>query len=244
MLNTIIDVRPQSATTGAEILGVDLRAPLAEQTFLEIREVLYEYGVIFFRDQDLTPAQHVDVAEQFGTIHTSPYMTPIAENPYVYDIRKEANVTRNVGGNWHTDHPFQVEPPLGALLLARELPPHGGDTLFASMYTAYETLSDGMKKTLEGLRAVHAKIQAFHGDKKPERQVGREKMAKLEVELKDAAAVHPAVLRHPGSGRKALYVNPSYTRISIRPGPRIHAAFSGPTAHWPSGTTAPSCITP
>jgi taurine dioxygenase len=212
MRNSSVDIRPMSATTGALISGVDLREPLDDLTYREIRNALNEHCVIFFRDQDLTPEQQLAFAERFGPIHYSLFSQSTSETyPYILEVRKEADQTRNIGGNWHTDHPFQDKPPLGSILLAKELPPFGGDTLFASMYHAYDTLSDGMRKTLSGMSAVHSKLQAFKGDKKAERQVSPERMAALEVELKDAVAIHPVTPTHPESGRKVLFVNETYT---------------------------------
>lgn len=211
MRNSTIDIRPLSLNTGAEIRGIDLAAPLPELTYQEIRAALNQWGVIFFRDQELTPAQHVAFARRFGNIHSSPYMTHLSGHPFIYEVRKEPGETRNVGGNWHTDHPFQEVPPLGSILLAQELPPSGGDTMFASMYAAYEALSDGLKKTLSGMRAVHAKVQSYKADTRAERQVSPEKMTKLEADLAQAVAVHPVTPLHPESGRRVLYVSPTYT---------------------------------
>jgi taurine dioxygenase len=210
--NSTIDVRPLSAAVGAEIHGVDLRQPLEERTYRDIRNALNEHGVIFFRDQDITPAQQVAFAGRFG----KPLVDTVSSGghpegfPEILFIAKEADQTRNIGGNWHSDHSFDEIPPLGAVLLARELPPTGGDTLFASMYSAYDTLSDGLKKTLEGLRAVHRKTRAYDA-LSSEREVGDTARSEIAKRYAGLEVVHPVVPRHPETMRKVLYVNPTYT---------------------------------
>jgi taurine dioxygenase len=213
MSNSTIDIRPASAATGAEIHGVDLREPMTDRIYREIRNALNEYGVIFFRDQDLTPGQHVAFTERFGKILVTDFMNPVAGHPMITIIGKEPEQTRNIGGNWHTDHSFEERPPLGSVLVARELPSVGGDTMFASMYDAYDRLSEGLRQTLEGMRAVHSKRSAFDPKKlTAERQSGTAKeIAELEGRTKQYEAVHPVCPRHPESGRKLLYVNPNYT---------------------------------
>jgi taurine dioxygenase len=212
MKNTTIDIRQVSSAVGAEILNVDLADPLQERSYQEIRNALNEHGVIFFRDQKLTPGQHLAFTERFGEVEfddTSSCRTPDGF-PMIAEVRKEPEATRNIGGNWHTDHSFDALPPLGAVLLARELPEYGGDTMFASMYAAYDALSDGLKKTLGGLRAVHAKTRAYDG-LPPERQVSADEKAQVKKDFAAREAVHPVTPRHPESGRRLLFVNPTYT---------------------------------
>jgi taurine dioxygenase len=210
--NTTIDIRPVSMSAGAEIHGVDLAEPLEDRTYRDIRNALNDYGVIFFRNQKLTPGQHLAFTERFGEVEfddTSSLGNPDGF-PMIAEVRKEPESTRNIGGNWHSDHSFDPLPPLGAVLLARELPEYGGDTLFASMYAAYDALSDGLKKTLEGLRAVHAKTRAYVG-LMPERQLSASDTAAAQREFAAREAVHPVTPRHPESGRRVLFVNPTYT---------------------------------
>ena len=213
MKNTSIDIRPVSAATGAEIRGVDLAQPLEERTYREIRNALNDYGVIFFRDQTVTPGQQLAFAERFGELEVDPTAEVGHPDgyPMICEIRKEAEQTRNIGGNWHSDHSFDPAPPLGAVLLARELPDYGGDTMFASMYAAYDAVSDGLKKTLERLRAVHAKLRAYDGLSQ-ERRISDSEKARVASEFAAREAVHPVVPRHPESGRKLLFVNPTYTK--------------------------------
>lgn len=212
MRNSIIDVKPVSAHVGAEISGVDLTKPLDERTFGEIRHALNEHGVIFFRDQQVTLDDHIALALGFGELDIDPTagIQPIPGYPAISVVLKEPEQTRNVGGNWHSDHSFDPIPPLGSILVARDLPDYGGDTLFASMYAAYDALSDGLKKTLEGLQAVHAKTRAFQGLSK-ERQVSGSEHADIQAKFAARDAVHPVAPRHPESGRRLLFVNPNYT---------------------------------
>ena len=212
MKNTTIDVRQVSSAVGAEILNVDLADPLQDRTYQEIRNALNDHGVIFFRDQKLTPAQHLAFAQRFGEAEhdDSSSMAAVDGFPMIGEVRKEPEATRNIGGNWHSDHSFDALPPLGSVLLARELPEYGGDTLFASMYAAYDALSDGLKKTLNGLNAVHGKTRAFVG-LPADRQVSAEEKATIEQKFAAREAVHPVTPRHPESGRRVLFVNPTYT---------------------------------
>ena len=122
-------------------------------------------------------------------------------------VRKEPEATRNIGGNWHSDHSFDPLPPLGAVLLARELPDYGGDTLFASMYAAYDALSDGLKQTLGELRAGHAQTRAYVG-LPAERQVRAGEKAQVEREFAARAALHPGTPRPPRRGSRVLFANP------------------------------------
>jgi taurine dioxygenase len=204
-----ISVEPASPHVGAEIAGVDLAAPLAPETLAEIKHAFGEYGVIFFRDQRLTPDHHVALAERFGPIEVNRFFSTVGGYPMIAEVRKEPEQRRNIGGGWHTDHSYDLAPALGSMLYAREVPKTGGDTMFASMYAAYDALSEGLKATLEGLRACHSNRHVF----------GAEAMAKrgdlagrlLNPELATQDAVHPVVIRHPLTGRKALYVNPGFT---------------------------------
>ena len=186
--------------------------PLQDRTYREIRNALNEYGVIFFRGQNLTPGQHLAFTERFGEVEADDSMSLGHPDgyPMICEVRKEPEETRNVGGKWHTDHSFDPAPPLGAVLLARELPDYGGDTMFASMYAAYDALSDGLKKTLDGLRAVHAKTRAYEG-LSVERQVTAGHKAEVRAKFSAREALHPVAPRHPESGRRLLFVNPNYT---------------------------------
>ena len=208
MRNAQLEIRPISGALGAEILGVDLAAGVDEGTFERIRAAFREHGVIVIRDQDLTPEQHLGVARRFGAINVNRFFTPIAGHPEVAEVRKEPHQKQNIGSRWHTDHSYDDAPALGSMIYAIEVPPAGGDTLFASMSLAYETLSDGMKAMLSRLQAVHSSRHVFGPGHKATPDVS-DRFRNAEQAVQDS--VHPVVIRHPDTGRKVLYVNPTYT---------------------------------
>jgi taurine dioxygenase len=209
MRNSSIDVQPLSGGLGAEILGIDLAAPMAPGAFDEIRRSFAQYCVIFFRDQKLTPEQHIAFAERFGPINVNRFFTPVAGYPQIAEVRKEPDQQRNIGEVWHTDHSYDLVPALGSVLLAREVPPRGGDTMFSNMYLAYETLSDGYKRMLEGLRAVHSSRHIFGANAGYHGNDLKGRLHNPDLATQDA--VHPVVITHPDTGRKALYVNQNFT---------------------------------
>ena len=209
MTYTYIRVMPLSAHLGAEIGGVDLTAPVSDQTMTEIRHAFGEYGVVFFRDQQLTPEQHIAIAGRFGPIDINRFFATVPGYPMIAEVRKEPEQQRNIGGGWHTDHSYDEAPALGSMLYAREVPQTGGDTLFASMYAAYDALSDGMKAMLETLRACHSSRHVFGAEAAARRGDLNGRIGNPELATQDA--VHPVVIRHPQTGRKALYVNPGFT---------------------------------
>jgi taurine dioxygenase len=204
-------MRRASAHAGMEIEGIDLREPLSEQAYGEIRHALCDTGVILFRDQDLTPAHQAAFAARFGDCPNAEFLKTVEGFPQIGKIAKEPDQTRNVGGNWHSDHSFDPHAPLGAVLYAQELPDSGGDTLFANMCSAYDSLSDGLKEMLSGLRAVHAKAQSWRADQRPDRATSAAEIARHNEEFKDRQCTHPVVARHPETGRKILFINPTYT---------------------------------
>ena len=161
MKDSRINVRRASPCVGAEIAGVDLGRPLSGDTVDEIRQAVFEFGVVFFRDQRLTPDQHVAFARHFGDINVNRFFKAADGYPMIAEVRKEPDQEQNIGGNWHTDHSYDAVPALGSILYAREVPEQGGDTLFASMYAAYDALSEGLKRTLEGLQALHSSRHVF-----------------------------------------------------------------------------------
>ena len=207
-----ITVLPVSGALGAEIHGVDLAQELDDEQFAEIRQTFHDFGVIFFRDQTLTPEQHIAFAERWGAININRFFAAVDGYPMIAQVLKEPDQKKNIGGGWHTDHSYDLAPALGSVLYAHEVPPTGGDTMFANMYLAYETLSEGLQATLEGLRAVHSSRHVF-GDKAarysdPNNDItGR--IGNPELATQDA--IHPVIIRHPDTGRKALYVNPGFT---------------------------------
>jgi taurine dioxygenase len=204
-----IRVEPLSAHVGAEIAGVDLAAPVPDAAMGEIRQAFGEHGVVFFHDQHLTPEQHVGVAERFGPIDINRFFAAVPGHPMIAEVRKEREQQRNIGGGWHTDHSYDEVPALGSMLYALEVPRTGGDTLFASMYAAYDALSDGLKATLEGTHACHSSRHVFGAAAMARRGDLNGRIGNPELATQDA--VHPVVIRHPDTGRKALYVNPGFT---------------------------------
>ncbi len=204
-----MEVRPLASALGAEILGVDLSGELSDAVFAEIRDAYHRYGVVFFRDQSLTPKQHIAFARRWGEINVNRFFKAVEGYPTIAEVRKEPQQEENIGGGWHTDHSYDIAPAMGSILYAREVPEVGGDTLFASMYSAFESLSAGLKQTLEGLKAWHSSRHAFGASAQDleSRRDGR--VGNPELAAQDA--LHPVVIRHPETGRQALYVNPGFT---------------------------------
>jgi taurine dioxygenase len=202
-----IGVHPVAGALGAEISGVDLSRPLSDETIAEIRQALLDHLVIFFRGQDITPEQHLAFAKRFGEPVEYPLVKGLDAFPEIVPVVKLEHETVNFGGLWHADTTYLEEPPMGSILVARELPPYGGDTLFANMYLAYETLSDGMKELLSGLKGISASNKARVTDTRKERVKTAAKTAPATV----LAATHPVVRTHPETGRKLLFVNLAHT---------------------------------
>ncbi len=201
------EVRPLSGSLGAEILGIDLGSEPGHNVIAAIRQTWLEHGVVFFRDQDLPPAKFLAFAKRFGDVVAYPFIRGIEGFPEIIPVVKLEHETKNFGGLWHTDTAYLETPPMATMLIAREVPPRGGDTLFANTYLAYETLSDGMKRMLEGAIAVNHSAKA---DVTRTREDRVRDGAKAEAK-KEYISEHPAVRTHPETGRKALYVNVGHT---------------------------------
>jgi taurine dioxygenase len=208
MRNSRIEAHPTSGAIGAEIVGIDLSRDLEDSDVEELRAAFNEYGVIFFREQNLSPEQHIAFAERFGQININRFFKAAPGYPQIAEVRKEPSQKANIGGGWHTDHSYDQVPALGSILLAREVPPFGGDTMFASMSHAYEALSDGLKRTLEQLRAVHSSRHVFGAASRYVKE-SDDRLGNTADATQDAS--HPVVVRHPETGRKTLYVNPGFT---------------------------------
>src|SRR5882757_1054728 len=155
-----LDIRPLSGAIGAEIAGIDLARELDADTVAAIRQVWLDHLVIFFRDQELPPARLLAVARQFGEPIEYPFVKGIDGFPLITPVVKLAHERVNFGGLWHSDTTYLETPPMGTMLIAREVPPYGGDTLFANMYLAYDALSLGMRRLLDGLVAVNSSAKA------------------------------------------------------------------------------------
>lgn len=203
-----IEVVPVSGGVGVEVHNVDIKSGIDSGTFDELRAAFVEHGLIFLRDQDITPDEHIAFAERWGEININRFFPRLDGYDQIATVTKEPDQTTNIGGGWHTDHSYDHVPAMGSILIARETPPVGGDTLFACMYTAYDTLSDGLKQTLEDMKAVHSSRHIF-GEQSSYRDTMKDRFSNPEDATQDA--VHPVVIIHPESGRKALYVNPGFT---------------------------------
>ena len=201
-----IVVCPLTSRIGAEICGVDLSQNLPQATIGEIRRVLLDYLVIFFRDQDITPEQQIAFVAKFGEPDLYPFVRGLDDYPQITPVLKLPDETVNFGGIWHSDTVYLDEPPMGTVLYAKELPPMGGDTLFANQYQAYEDLSAPLRDFLKGLKAVNSAAKGTAAATRSDRvaYAGTGENRVLE-------AIHPVVRTHPETGRKALYVNTGHT---------------------------------
>ncbi len=209
MRNSHIEVAPIAGALGAEISGVDVAQDLDDGVIGEIRQALLDHGVIFFRDQTLSVDRHKAFTRRFGDIFIHPNYNGVSADPEIVDIRREPGDRKIVGEDWHTDTTMVADPPMGAILYAIEVPPYGGDTLFANQYLAYEALSDGLKRTLEGLKAIHTDRMVAG----PQAGMNAQRSTKVREDSawRETISVHPVVRTHPETGRKLLFVNRSYT---------------------------------
>jgi taurine dioxygenase len=202
-----IEVAPIAGAIGAEIGGVDLSRPLPDAQVAEIRRAWLAHLVVFFRDQPLDDDAFMAFARRIGKPIDYPFVRGLDAHPEIIEVKKLEHERVNFGGIWHSDTTYLERPPMASMLLARTVPPYGGDTLFANMYLAYETLSEGLRGTLDGLRAVASSAKA---------DVSRTREDRIRSDGRDAArteyvAEHPVVRTHPETGRKALYVNVAHT---------------------------------
>jgi taurine dioxygenase len=208
MARTGLDIRPLSGAIGAEIFGVDLVQELDADTVAAIRRAWLDHLVIFFRDQELPPARLLALARRFGEPIEYPFVKGIDGFPEITPVVKLEHERVNFGGLWHSDTTYLETPPMGTMLVAREVPPYGGDTLFANMYLAYESLSPGMRRLLDRLVAVNSSAKADTTKTREDRM--RDGGARDDARA-EYVAEHPTVRTHPETGRKALYVNGGHT---------------------------------
>ena len=194
-----IQVEPLTPTIGAELSGIDVAQPLCEQQVHEISHALAQHLVIFFREQKLSTDQHKAFGRYFGRLHVHP-VVGMKEHPEVIEISADENSKYIAGEVWHADVTCDPEPPMGSILYMHRVPENGGgDTLFSNMYRAYETLSEPVRRMIDGLAAVH------DGERVYRVRQGR-------TENRDyPRSEHPMVRTHPVTGRRALYVNPNFT---------------------------------
>ena len=202
-----IEVRPIAGALGAEVLGVDMARDLPADLVGEVRQALLDHLVIFLREQNVTPPQQLAFARKFGEPIEYPQLKGLPECPMITPVVKLETERHNFGGIWHSDTTYLEKPPMGSMLLAREVPPVGGDTMFANQYLAYETLSDGLKKTLDGLTGVSSSSKADVTKTRADAL----KQAGAGATPKHLSAEHPIVRTHPETGMKALYTSVAHT---------------------------------
>jgi alpha-ketoglutarate-dependent taurine dioxygenase len=201
------EVRPIAGALGAEIAGVDLSRDLDDETVAALRRAWLQHLVLFFRDQDLPPAHFLAFARRFGEPIEYPFVKGLDEFPEIIPVLKLETERVNFGGIWHSDTAYLDVPPVAGVLVARGVPPPGADTEFANMYLAYETLSDGMKRLLDGLVAVNSSAAA---DVSRTREDRLKDSARADAK-REYTSAHPVVRVHPETGRRALYVNVAHT---------------------------------
>jgi taurine dioxygenase len=201
------DVQPLSPSVGARISGLDLKALEHEEDIAAIRALWLRHGMLVFSRQQLSPAQLVQVAHRFGEIGEYPFVRGMADQPEIVEVIKLPEEEHNFGGLWHTDTSYLAQPPLGSLLQAVELPELGGDTLFASCYEAYETLSEGLREFLAPLRAISSAGKPDAAVTRVDRSRDNPRDASNVV----TTAAHPVVRTHPETGRRSLYLSPGHT---------------------------------
>ena len=204
---TQLEVRPLSRAVGAEILGINLLNPVSDAQIAEIRKIWLQHSVVFFREQPLEPGAFQAFAKRFGEIIEYPFVKGLPDFPLIVPVLKLPHEKHNFGGVWHTDTTYLQEPPMATMLIARELPPVGGDTLFASNYAAFEGLSPALQDTLRTLKGVNSSAKAAVTHSREDR-VADSATDKGRSELNSE---HPVVRTHPETSREALYVNPGHT---------------------------------
>ena len=204
-LNNKITVKPYAPNIGGVVTGVDLSKDISDNELNFIKKAFYKYQVLFFQQQlEISPENHIKLGKSFGDLHIHPAAPKMKSFPEIFEIHthKDSKIS-NGAENFHSDVSCDLEPPLGTMLQLHILPEYGGDTMFANMYLAYETLSKPMKSFLNGLRAFH-ESEHFYRNR-------YEKQDELDTNKKYPSAVHPIVRTHPETKKKALYVNKFFT---------------------------------
>jgi taurine dioxygenase len=211
-----LTVEPVSGAAGAVVAGVDLASPLDDEVVAEIRRAVLDHHVVFFRGQQLTPHEQVAFSRRFGPYGPVPFIEPLAGHPEVIAVVREADEEQayTFGSLWHSDFSFLPEPPFASILHALEVPPVGGDTIWANQALAYASLSPGMQSMLAGLVGVHSAVNAYS----TKMQSLHDTFTGMTVKTSDEAERvehHPVVRSHPETGRPALFVNAQYT-VALR----------------------------
>lgn len=201
------EIKPLTGGGGAEIIGADVTDP---DQFNDIFQTFADYGVISIQDQHISPEQQIAFASRFGDINVNRFFANVEGFAEIALVLKEKDQKTNIGGGWHTDHSYDLAPAMCSLLYAIETPEVGGDTLFASMYTSFEALSDGLKDTLRGMQAWHSSRHVFGAKARQDSETSKTgRIGNADAAKQDS--LHPVVIRHPLSNREALYVNPGFT---------------------------------
>jgi len=199
-----IATKPFAPNLGAEVSGVDLGQRISEAEFAEIEAAFLAYQVLFFKNQkEIPPQVHIDFGKRFGRLHSHPAAPTMTGYPEIFEINTTRHSKVANGEFWHSDVSCDEEPPLGTILQIHILPPCGGDTMFSNMYAAYDALSDAMKQFLIGLSATHASEHIYRG-----RYTDR---GQKDSNIAFPSNSHPVVRTHPLTGRKALFVNRTFT---------------------------------
>lgn len=206
-------VAPITGTLGAEVSGLRLSEPLDDATRAELLDAFDRHLLLVLRDQPMTPEQHLAFSLNFGPHQDLPHIPLVDGYPQLQAVKREAGEARGrvAGQNWHSDSSFLPMPPLGVVMRAVQIPDVGGDTAFANMCTAYESLSPAMRAMIDPLRAVHSATRVF-GRESLKRDVPISMRAGVSVDEGEKESVHPVVRTHPRTGRKALFVNRTYTQ--------------------------------
>ena len=206
-----IHVHPITGALGAEVSGVQIGDNLSNAEFDQIYQAFNDYGAVFFRDQELTHESQIAFARRFGELEVHPIVNGMEQHPEMIKVLKPAGESASFGTGCHSDNSFFEEPSLGSTLYGAIIPPHGGDTLFANQYLAYEALSDGMKEMLDGMIAVHSAGPAYTSKSAQEKYEGKTAITYKWSDSVHDEVEHPVVRTHPDTGRKALYVNQMFT---------------------------------
>lgn len=210
MTDNSFQLKRVTGSLGAEIDGVQLNN-LTNEQFDKICTAFTDHAVLVFRNQDLTHEEQIAFARRFGELEVHPIVNGMDDHPEMIKMLKPAGESASFGVGWHTDNSFFEKPSLGSIVYSHIVPPQGGDTLFANQYVAYERLSDGMKKMLGSVNAVHSAKYAYTSETAEEKYAGKTAITYKRSDSVYDEVVHPVVRTHPVSGRKALYVNPMFT---------------------------------
>lgn len=218
VMNTQLEVRPLSGSVGAEIHGINLQEKLSDSQIAQIREIWLKYGVIFFRDQPLDCATFQDFAMRFGEVVEYPFVKGLPDFPLIIPVLKLPHEKHNFGGVWHTDTTYLTQPPMATMLIAREIPPYGGDTLFSSNYAAFESLSPAFQETLSGMYAVNSSAKAAVTKTREDRLADSAKASEREELSADTLWCESTLKRED-----ARYMSTQVTLLDLWAGPKKRA---------------------